>query len=156
MVRIPLPMALAPKAILGGIDSSRHPAGNEEASEPTLVACVVFRTQDPDQLVELLREALTGIVAPAPAVPMPSPMPQFKPDSEDPWLRHTEAAAYLGISKSTLYRYAEQQRIESRKLGNRLEYRRSSLDRFKDQHVRPARRPPRARGIIVPALSSGN
>ncbi|MDE3135877.1 MAG: helix-turn-helix domain-containing protein [Acidobacteriota bacterium] len=81
----------------------------------------------------------------------------FKPQagSEDPWLRHAQAAAYLGISKSTLYRYAEQQRIESRKLGNRLEYRRSSLDRFKDQHVRPARRPLRVRGIIAPALSSG-
>ena len=29
--------------------------------------------------------------------------------------------------------------IESRKFGGRLEYRLSSLDRFKEQHVRPAR-----------------
>lgn len=138
------------------MNNGRDPTAKEQTSDPTVVACVVFRTRDPEQLIELLREALTGIAGHPPAVPVAPPMLQCQGDSEDPWLKHAEAAAYLGISKSTLYRYAEQERIETRKLGNRLEYRRSSLGRFKNQHVRPARQPLRGRGIIAPALSSGN
>lgn len=64
-------------------------------------------------------------------------------DSTAVWLTHPEAAKSLGISTTTLYRYVEQEKIEFRKIGNRLEYRRSTLDQFKDQHVRPARRPRR-------------
>jgi excisionase family DNA binding protein len=71
------------------------------------------------------------------------------------WLTHSEAARYLGVAISTLYRYAEQERIECRKLGNRLEYHRSSLDRFKENQIRPPRRA-RSRGIITPTLGSGN
>jgi excisionase family DNA binding protein len=71
------------------------------------------------------------------------------------WLTHSEAARYLGVAISTLYRYAEQEKIECRKLGNRLEYRRSSLDRFKENQIRPPRRA-RSRGIITPTLGSGN
>ena len=52
----------------------------------------------------------------------------------------SQAAKCLGISTTTLYRYAEQEKIEFRKIGNRLGYRRSALDQFKEQHVRPARR----------------
>ena len=72
----------------------------------------------------------------------------------DVWLTHAEAARYVGVAISTLYRYAEQERIECRKLGNRLEYRRSSLDRFKENQIRPPRRT-RSRGIIAPTLGSG-
>jgi excisionase family DNA binding protein len=64
-------------------------------------------------------------------------------DSTAGGLTHPEAAKCLGISTTTLYRYVEQEKIEFRKIGNRLEYRRSTLDQFKDQHVRPARRPRR-------------
>jgi excisionase family DNA binding protein len=71
------------------------------------------------------------------------------------WLTHSEAACYLVVAISTLYRYAEQERIECRKLGNRLEYRRSSLDRFKENQIHPARRA-RSRSIITPTLGSGN
>jgi excisionase family DNA binding protein len=71
------------------------------------------------------------------------------------WLTHSEAARYLGVAISTLYRYAEQERIECRKLGNRLEYRRSSLDRFKENQIRPPRSG-RSRGIITRTLGSGN
>jgi excisionase family DNA binding protein len=78
------------------------------------------------------------------------PQPQ-----EDSWLDHSDAAEYLGVAKSTLYRYACEERIECRKLGGRLEYRRSTLEKFKDQQIRPARHF-RARGIIAPALGSGN
>lgn len=137
------------------MNNGREPAGNGQSGDPTVVACVVFETQDPERLVELLRRALTAV---------PDKVRPEAPDAAelllqdrggDTWLKHAEAAQYLGIARSTLYRYAEQQRIESSKFGNRLEYRRSSLDRFKDQHVRPARNPPRGRGIIASALSSG-
>jgi excisionase family DNA binding protein len=74
---------------------------------------------------------------------------------DDPWLRHGEAADYLGVSKSTLYQYACQQKIECRKLSGRLEYRRSILDRFKDQQIRPAHRWFSHRSIISTALGSG-
>jgi predicted DNA-binding transcriptional regulator AlpA len=148
-------MALATNAILGGIDNRRDLTGKDEETEPTLVACVVFRTRDPEQLVELLREALTGIAAPDSAVLTASQVFQPQPDPEDPWLKHAEAAVYLGISRSTLYQYACQQRVECRKLAGRLEYRRSTLDQFKDQQIRPARRQFLQRRIISAAPSSG-
>jgi excisionase family DNA binding protein len=80
---------------------------------------------------------------------MNSPRPQ-----SEPWLEHPEAADYLGVSKSTLYRFACEGRIETRKLGGQLEYSRLTLDKFKEQQIRPARRP-RSRGIIAPTLGSG-
>jgi excisionase family DNA binding protein len=70
------------------------------------------------------------------------------------WLSHAEAAKYLGISKSTLYHHAEQERLESRKFCGRLEYRVSSLEIFKNEQLRPPRRS-RDGAIIGPALSSG-
>jgi len=73
----------------------------------------------------------------------------------DPWLNHEQAADYLGISKSTLYQYASREKIECRKLGGRLEYLRSTLDRFKDQQIRPARRCLMQGSIIPTALGSG-
>jgi Helix-turn-helix domain len=66
-----------------------------------------------------------------------------------------EAAEYLGIATSTLYRYACQHKIESRKLCGRLEYRLSALDKFKDLHNRPATRWPSPGRIIPSALGSG-
>jgi len=38
-----------------------EPAKKQKIGAPTVVACVVFQTRDPEQLVQLLREALTGI-----------------------------------------------------------------------------------------------
>jgi excisionase family DNA binding protein len=72
----------------------------------------------------------------------------------DPWLVYSEAAEYLGVAKSTLYRFACEGRIETRKIAGRLEYRRVTLDTFKEQQIRPARRS-RTRGIITQALGSG-
>lgn len=138
------------------MNNGREPTRNERAGDPTVVACVVFETQDPERLVELLRQALTRVPDKARPEPPIAAGLSLEDPACDTWLKHAEAARYLGISRSTLYRYAEQERIESSKFGNRLEYRRSSLDRFRDLHVRPARHPPRGRGIIATALSSGN
>jgi len=73
----------------------------------------------------------------------------------DSWLEHRAAAEYLGVGRSTLYRYAECEQIESRKFGGRLEYRLSSLDEFKARHVRPARRSHHESGILQSAPRSG-
>jgi Helix-turn-helix domain len=75
--------------------------------------------------------------------------------TEDRWLEHSEASKCLGISKSTLYRYVSQQRIECRKVAGRLEYRQSSLEKLKKDQVRPARLSHDAGGIIPTAFSSG-
>jgi excisionase family DNA binding protein len=137
------------------MNNGRDPSGNGQAVDPTVVACVVFRTQDPERLVELLRRALTGIPDQAPPEPPNPASLSLQEHSEELWLKHREAAEYLGISKSTLYQYACQQKIECRKLGGRLEYRRSTLDQFKDQQIRPAHRWLAQRRIIPAALGSG-
>ncbi len=137
------------------MNNGREPNGSRPISEPSIVACVVFQTRDPDHLIQLLREALTGIAGPVPEGSRTSPAVLHQTECEDPWLKHPEAAAYLGISKNTLYRYACQQTIESRKLGGRLEYHRSTLDRFKNRQIRPARRYIEPGGIITAALGSG-
>ena len=79
--------------------------------------------------------------------------PQVSESASDRWLEHAEAAKCLGVSKSTLYRYVCQNRIEYRKFAGRLEYRESVLEKLKGEQVRPARFP--LVGIIPSALSSG-
>jgi predicted DNA-binding transcriptional regulator AlpA len=73
----------------------------------------------------------------------------------DTWLRHSEAASYLGVSKSTLYHYSSGEQIERRKFGGRLEYRRSALDHFKQAHTLPAGCRAASARIIASAHSSG-
>ncbi len=137
------------------MNNGRDPTGKGQIGDPTVLACVVFETRDPEQLVQLLYRALTGIAGRALTELPTSATLSLQRDSEDPWLKHAEAAEYLGISKSTLYQYACQQKIECRKLAGRLEYRRSTLDQFKDQQIRPAHRWLSQRSIIPAALGSG-
>jgi excisionase family DNA binding protein len=112
----------------------------KEESSPTFVACFVLPSKQAESLISVLQEFVSsaeGLVhADSSARAMAPPE-----DSTAVWLTHPEAAKCLGISTTTLYRYVEQEKIEFRKIGNRLEYRRSTLDQFKDQHVQPARRP---------------
>ena len=147
-------MIVASETIGRAMNNGRDPTGKGQAGDSTVVACVVFQTRDPEHLLELLREALTGITDPAPETVGALPTTAPRSDS-DPWLNHPEAAEYLGIATSTLYRYSCQQRIESRKLCGRLEYRRSVLDKFKDLHIRPATHWPSPGRIIPSALGSG-
>jgi predicted DNA-binding transcriptional regulator AlpA len=125
----------------------------EDSNAPSLVAYIFVVPREAGQPLEVLRNLLSQRVfqnlVSFPAAEGPSsPTP-------DSWLSHPNAAKYLGISESTLYRYAEQERIECRKLCGRLQYRLASLDEFKNQHIRPARRAHRGGGIITSALSSG-
>ena len=126
-----------------------------QQGDPVLVACMVFRAQTPEHLVEKIREALTAIAVQTPPGQIDPRITSLQSVSEDPWLRQTEAANYLGISKSTLYQYACQHKIEYRKLGGRLEYRRSTLDRFKDLQIRRTHEWSPRKSIITTALGSG-
>jgi excisionase family DNA binding protein len=126
-----------------------------QQGDPVLVACMVFRAQTPEHLIEKIREALTAIAVQTPPGPIDPQITSLQSVSKDPWLRQTEAASYLGISKSTLYQYACQHKIECRKLGGRLEYRRSTLDRFKDLQVRRTHEWSPRKSIITTALGSG-
>jgi excisionase family DNA binding protein len=121
---------------------ARISAVTKEESSPAFVACFVLPPTQAETLIAVLQDFVSSAhgLVPANLSALGMAPPE---DSTAVWLTHPEAAKCLGISTTTLYRYVEQERIEFRKIGNRLEYRRSTLDQFKDQHVRPARRPRR-------------
>jgi excisionase family DNA binding protein len=137
------------------MSDARDPTEKIQHHDPILVACVVFQTQAPEHLIQKIREAFTAIAAQTPACPIIPEINSLRAIPEDPWLRHSEAANYLGISKSTLYQYTCQHKIECRKLGGRLEYRRSTLDRFKDLQIRRTHEWFAQKSIITTALGSG-
>jgi excisionase family DNA binding protein len=119
-----------------------------------LLTCVLLLPKDPGPILALLRQANTNCAAAnVPQIAEVRSGPASQPQ-EDSWLAHSEAADYLGVAKSTLYRFVCEERIETRKIGGRLEYQRSTLDKFKNQQIRPARRS-QTRGIITPTLGSG-
>lgn len=123
--------------------------------DPVLVACVVFQTHAPEHLIQKIREAITALAAQPSACPITPEVTSLRPAPEDPWLGHSEAACYLGVSESTLYHYSSGEQIERRKLGGRLEYRRSALDHFKQAHTLPANCRAASARIIASAHSSG-
>ena len=122
-----------------GDAGSRISAAAKNDSSPAFVACFVLPAQQAGTLISVLQEFVSSAEGLSPATLSPLAIAPTN-DSTSVWLTHPEAAKCLGISTTTLYRYVEQERIEFRKIGNRLEYRRSALDQFKEQHVRPARR----------------
>jgi len=73
----------------------------------------------------------------------------------DSWSDLDQAARYLGISTSTLYKYSSQRKIESRKVAGRLQFRQSQLDEFLEQQIRPGRKARNSSSIISSALCSG-
>jgi excisionase family DNA binding protein len=126
--------------------------GLHDASEPPqLLACFLILLSDAEPIVSLLK----NLAASLPATGFLPLRPNGPAATGDTWLKHAEAAEYLGISKSTLYQYACQQKIECRKMCGRLEYRRSTLDQFIDHQIRPAHHWLPQRRIISTALGSG-
>ena len=128
----------------------------DDASQHTgLVACWLLVPSDAEALVALLQQLAAssqiGILFP----PFAGPSSHGATAAEDRWLEHSEAAKCLGVSKSTLYRYACQRRIECRKIAGRLEYRQSILEKLKSEQTRPARLSRQPGGIIPSAFSSG-
>ena len=123
----------------------------DQPEPPQLLACLLILPSDAEPIVSLLRNLAASLPCTA-ALPL---VAEYATATADPWLKHEQAADYLGISKSTLYQYVSQEKIECRKLCGRLEYRRSSLDAFKDQQIRPAHRWFSQQSIITGALGSG-
>jgi helix-turn-helix protein len=112
---------------------------------------VIPRVEGP--VMETL-EKLIALSSQSPVV-LPTSARKAQLEVVDSWLEHTAAAEYLGVGRSTLYRYSEHQQIESRKFCGRLQYRLSSLDEFKARRVRPSRHSEEHGAIIPSAPRSG-
>jgi len=122
---------------------------------PRLVACVLLLPEDAEVLAGLLCNLATNSHVSQDLNALAKPDRFLRPEPSDSWLPHVEAAKFLGVSISTLYRYASQERIEFRKIAGRLEYRQSTLDGLKQKQIRPARLSLPSGVIIPPALHSG-
>jgi excisionase family DNA binding protein len=140
------------------VSTSTHPHKLAESSQvvpkgSAASAYILVIPNNEGPLVEMLQQFLAAAASYSSVVPLSFRKAAL--ESVDSWLEHRAAAEYLGVGRSTLYRYAEGEQIESRKFGGRLEYRLSSLDEFKARHVRPARRSGHESGIIQSAPRSG-
>jgi predicted DNA-binding transcriptional regulator AlpA len=140
-----------------GSEHGRSTQGDlrDNAEGPRWVACLLLVPEDAQAILSFLQKlAVNGRDwSPDRATTEGNTTKQSAP--EDSWLGHSEAAAYLGVSKSTLYHYSSGEQIERRKLGGRLEYRRSALDHFKQAHTLPASCRAASARIIASAHSSG-
>ncbi len=56
-----------------------------------------------------------------------------------------EVAAYLRLSKDTLYRMAQTGKIPASKVGNQWRFRRTEIDTWLEQHKNTRDEPPRGR-----------
>jgi len=138
-------------------ENGRSTQGNrrEQAGTPRLIACLLLLPEDSEPIFKLFQKlAMRNPDLPAHRLTTDTEVP-MQPGCDDPWLSHSDAAAYLGVSKSTLYHYSCHEEIERRKLGGRLEYRRSVLDKFKQAHTLPASCGSTSARIIASAHSSG-
>jgi predicted DNA-binding transcriptional regulator AlpA len=125
------------------------------ADAPKLVVCLLLVLEDAQAILSFLQKLVVSGRDQSPDRPAIDGNTPVQSAPEDSWLGHSEAAAYLGVSKSTLYHYSSGEQIERRKLGGRLEYRRSALDHFKQAHTLPARCRAASARIIASAHSSG-
>jgi GAF domain-containing protein len=151
-----IPFATELKASAGSEptrDTQDNP-GNT-AVTPRLVACLLLLPEDAEAILSFLRGlAVNGRAFPSDKATNENSV-LSQPACQDAWLGHSAAAAYLGVSKSTLYHYSCHAQIERRKLCGRLEYRRSALDKFKEDHTQPANCRSSSARIIGAAHSSG-
>jgi excisionase family DNA binding protein len=141
-------------ATAGDNGKAKDHSDKEGAPLPAMLACFILMPKQAESLISVLKELANGSTEIKQLSTMSLALPIDSKLAMETWLSHAEAAKYLGISKSTLYHHAEQERLESRKFCGRLEYRVSSLDKFKNEQLRPSRRS-RDGAIIGPALSSG-
>jgi len=134
------------------LTQAQKTAQSVRESLPCAYVLVIPHIEGP--VLETLQKLLSAL-ANQKAVPLPRDVQSSQLELVDSWLEHAAAAEYLGVGRSTLYRYSEQQEIESRKFCGRLQYRVSSLDEFKARHVRPDRHSANDKGIIPSAPRSG-
>jgi len=126
----------------------------QTASDSPVCAYILVIPTTEGPVLEALQKLLGTLSTQEPLILPIGPRKSFL-EIVDPWLEHAAAAEYIGVGRSTLYRYSEHHEIESRKFCGRLQYRLSSLDEFKTRHVRPARPFHAERGIIRSAPRSG-
>jgi excisionase family DNA binding protein len=154
-----LPTTRILSAVAGTRDNGEGQVGNQiaeaNAPVPAMVACFILMPQQAESLISLLKDLASGATDITQIASIPFAFIPDSKESVEAWLSHADAARYLGISKSTLYRHAEQGQLESRKFCGRLQYRASTLERFKNQHLRSARRSSRDGAIIGSAPTSG-
>src|SRR5215469_7487709 len=79
---------------------------SEQISPPVLVACFILPYEQAETIITILQ----GIAANSSNGSSLSVPPASTQEPNPAWLTHSEAARYLGVSISTLYRYAEQER----------------------------------------------
>src|SRR5258708_31327250 len=121
--------------------TTNYPHGKAEdcrdvgrGSLPSAYILVVPNNEGP--LFEMLQQFLSAAADHTAVVPLDRR--KVAQEGVDSWLEHAAAAEYLGVCRSTLYRYAEEQQSESRKFCGRLEYGLSILDEFNDLTLRPS------------------
>ena len=95
------------------VESQSQRNQSAHSNSPRFVACLVLLPEDSKSLA-----SASHLVGNIPE--RTEPRPPIQPPYEDSWLTHEEAALYLGISKTTLYRYACQHVFASRKMGGRF------------------------------------
>jgi len=135
-----------------GPDETLKPSPIAAPEDSPFLACILILPRDAEPIVSLLKRLADSCPQ---ARGLSCEAGSEASRAADRWVRHSVAADYLGISKSTLYRYVSQQRIECRKMAGRLEYRESSLDKAKQAQIRPARFGLAPHDIILPTLNSG-
>src|SRR5436309_12195321 len=76
-----------------------------EPTAPTVLACIFLLPEDATPILDVLR-TLTSSGAFQNAINIQlADTPHTSREADDSWLEHSAAAHYLGISRSTLYRY---------------------------------------------------
>lgn len=82
------------------------PAAKDDAP-PSIVAFFVLSAQTSETLISVLKEFMSSAES-LNSTRLATLASSSNEDSTTTWLTHLEAARFLGISKATLYRYAEQ------------------------------------------------
>ena len=109
------------------------------AGAPAVIACIIVVPTQAETISSVFQELMRTLSSPGRDSNTARQDTTSRVESPDTWLSHAEAAKYLGLSQSTLYHHAGRARLESRKFCGRLQYRIASLDRFKNQTLRPVR-----------------
>lgn len=131
-----------------------EPGVERVVEQPPACAYVLVIPRVEGPVLETLEKLIAALTSQGPVV-LPTSPRKAQLEVVDSWLEHAAAAEYLGVGRSTLYRYSEHHEIESRKFCGRLQYRLSSLDEFKARRVRPSRHSEEHSVIIPTAPRSG-
>jgi len=110
-----------------GADQAKKLAAKGDAAPPAMLACFILMPKQAESLISVLKELATGATDITQLSSTSFALTADSKESVEVWLSHAEAAKYLGISKSTLYHHAEQERLESRKFCGRLNIKSAAL-----------------------------